>query len=150
MSRYEFNKKLIECLLALGTFTHAVTLNLKKFHYKYGVANNKWIAERTGKHVLNSLNREIFRHKYRKGQRSIGGVVALEQGEHGEMWHLHCAFAMPSNMKPEEFETVIKKVAHSLDWIKGAVHIQDVYSDGWLEYITKCGMEAVVEVSKAR
>lgn len=150
MIRKELERKWLEWLTTSDDYTHAVTFNLRKFHHKFGASNSIERAAATGRHFLSCLNRRLFGRRYRNGKSSISGIVTLEQGERGDMLHLHCALALPTNMSPEFFSDTIKRVALGLDWIQGAVDIREVYSNYWVKYITKHGSEAVVAISKAR
>ena len=150
MSQRKLDKAWLNWLIANGNYTHAVTFNLRKFHHKFRVQNNSERAADTGRHFLSCLNRQVFRRRYRNGKSALAGIVSVERGEQGGMLHVHCALASPSHMSPEAFAATVRRVALGLDWIQGVVDIREVYSNYWVTYITKCGYEAIVAISKAR
>jgi len=137
-------------LSSQAKFTHAFTFNLYGFHPVYRCPNSRELATQTGRRFLSHLARNLFGRRYRHGHRKLSGIVSLERGCKGDLWHLHGALECPTGFDPIDFEVALKLVVSQMDWALGNVDIRQYQSSGWLRYISKTGLDSVVALDLAR
>ena len=127
-----------------GSFTHAVTINLKKRHPLFGTWISDDIAFQTASRFVRHLGRFLLKRKYRYGHDNINAVVTLERGSQFGRWHLHMALEKPINCSPSVFCKAIESVSAKLDWVRGDLDIRPYQSAGWMSYMIKGGRDSLV------
>lgn len=112
-------------------FDHAVTLTFPNEPFDHIQ------AERVFGVFMRYLNERCYRRGFRSGKNRVK-VFAIQEGLQYKRNHYHCALQKPIHLSEDEFKKRIKKC-----WIKATkdchaiVDIQEYYSSGWLDYITK-------------
>ncbi len=112
-------------------FDYAVTLTFPKEPRDYIE------AERHFGVFMRYLNERCYRRKFRRGEQRVT-VLAIQEGMKHKRNHFHCALQRPSHLTDIEFKRRIHK-----SWTKvtfdplALMKIDEYYSLGWLNYITK-------------
>lgn len=128
----------------LGEFSVAVTINLKKRHPLHCIWISEDIAAQTAQRFVRHLGRYLLKRKYRYGHEKINAIVTLERGAEFRRWHIHLAIEKPKCCSTLEFTNAIRIVCNRLEWCREDIEIKDYWSSGWLDYITKDGMDSLV------
>jgi hypothetical protein len=123
----------------------AVTLTLKQ---TYLVATDRGThlkrltfedCQYIGNRFLARFNRLAYKHKFKRNNKQVKAIWAIENGGWKRRFHLHFAIGrLPkwhNNLQfIEQAITDIKKHVEELDTVKDIRHI---YSNGWNGYLTK-------------
>lgn len=130
----------IEFIARLATFTHGVTINLKKREPKNKVYFREEFAEDTFDWFVMRLNQRLFGRTYRKGHRKIVAIGCCERGD-CQRPHLHLAIACPADVESARLISEIRIVHSRMDWRIGEVDINSQIDIGWIEYMSKHGFD---------
>ncbi len=134
----------VDFLSSQGNFDFALTINLKKRHPKYLTYINPEIAQKTGVWFLKALNREIFKRGYRYGHSRVKSILCIEKGVLEQRTHLHIAIEKPSQISQQIFTEKIYLVYEKMDWRYGEIHVEPYFSNGWIYYLLKNGLDSIV------
>jgi hypothetical protein len=129
-----------EFIEGLATFTHGVTINLKKREPKNKVYFRDEFAENTFDWFVMRLNQRLFGRSYRKGFKKIAVIGCFERGD-CQRPHLHLAIACPEDVDSARLIGEIRTVHSRMEWRMGEVDINPQIDIGWIEYMSKHGFD---------
>lgn len=130
-----------EFLNGLGTFTDAITINLKTRHPIHHVWWRDDMAQSTANWFMDRLNKKIYGRSYSGGHKRIAVVIAYERGGITGRPHFHLAIERPSQLSKLKFHQLINDVFKRLDWKFGTIDICNYRSSKFLRYICKGDFE---------
>ena len=134
-----------EFAIKLGKHDWAVTLTLKQTYLvttDRGTYSKRLTFEdcqNIGNRFLARFNRLAYKHKFKRNNKQVKAIWAIENGGWKRRFHLHFAIGrLPKWHNNLQFIgqaiTDIKKHVEELDTVKDIRHI---YSKGWNGYLTK-------------
>jgi len=101
-------------------------------------------CEKTGVHLIRRIHKRIYRHGYnRKGFRTWSAAVLEGGGLHGRL-HIHIAIGIPSGYSGTGFRGLVAREIKACRDLAREVDIQPITSAGWIGYMAKHGLEALL------
>ena len=88
------------------------------------------------RHFMNLLNCSVYGNAYKRYQRRLGVVPVLENSLNNRL-HYHLVLERPAFIALNEFKEIIACSWGKTKFGYGEIDIQNIYSDGWIDYITK-------------
>lgn len=88
------------------------------------------------KHFMNFLNKKIYGNAFKRFQKRISVVPVLERSSEGRL-HFHLTLEKPQRIKQKDYEVMIVECWKKTKFGHRQIDIQNIYSDGWNDYITK-------------
>lgn len=93
-------------------------------------------ASQNFRHFMNLLNCSVYGNAYKRYQRRLGVVPVLENSLNNRL-HYHLVLERPAVIALNEFKEIIACCWEKTKFGYGEIDIQNIYSDGWIDYITK-------------
>jgi hypothetical protein len=131
-------------LASQGPFDFAVTVNLKKRHHIYQVNNSHELAEKSGYWLISRLNESVLKRKYRYKHEQLRTICSVERGLVEKRFHLHLALGTPAYISQCEFINKLIKLHKKMEWAHGDIYVTPYHSDGWINYISKEGLDSIL------
>ena len=102
------------------------------------------------RHFMNRLNQSFLKCSNRRYGNKLT-VLPIREGSKKTHTHYHCVIDNPYPERNDEFVDLIKKswgkTMLGLSKSKYSIDIQPMYSNGWIEYITKCSSKTDIKDS---
>ena len=87
---------------------------------------------------LKDLNKMIFKNAFVRYNKRLKVIAVLEGNQNvGERLHYHLAIERPDRFSFSEFKDMIVGCWKRTIWANEILDIQEMFSDGWLNYIAK-------------
>ena len=134
-------REIVPWLHNLATWTHAITLTLRRFTVNSKKPINQTIAVDTIHHYICLIDGGCYGHNTRRKGLYVPSVVTLDWGSYGDHPHVHLSFAKPYEMSFDEFASLIEKSAHKTNWVDDQIHVEAYKNEGWMNYIVDHGID---------
>ena len=113
-------------------------------------SSNKMSINQNFKHFINRLNQSFLKNSNRRYKQKLTVIPIVEESKHIKT-HIHCVIDNPYPERNEEFVDLIREswgnTLLGMSKSKYSIDIQPMYSDGWIEYITKCSSKSDIKDS---
>ena len=94
--------------------------------------------ERLLRRIHRKINREVFGVSAKRHKLKVFMLPAIEGGQStGKRQHIHLAIGVPSHYNQDRFVGWFKRVLNNEPWVYKQIHVEPMYGDLWLWYITK-------------
>ena len=117
-----------------GENTLGLTFSIKQ--NESGEWLDKIKAQQNFRHFMNLLNTSAFGNGFRRYNKRIAVLPALETSYSGRL-HYHAAIKSPRPDQQYWFEHEVRKLWLKTRWGYSEIHIHRSTDDGWVRYITK-------------
>ena len=102
------------------------------------------------RHFMSRLNQSFLKTSFRRYGNKLT-VIPIMEGNNKTHTHYHCVIDNPYPERNEEFVDLIREswgnTLLGMSKSKYSIDIQPMYSDGWIEYITKCSSKSDIKDS---
>ena len=102
------------------------------------------------RHFMSRLNQSFLKTSFRRYGNKLT-VIPIMEGNNKTHTHYHCVIDNPYPERNEEFVDLIREswgnTLLGMSKSKYSIDIQPMYSDGWIEYITKCSSKTDIKDS---
>ena len=88
------------------------------------------------RHFMNILNSSLYGNAFKRHKRCLGVVPVLENSLSNRL-HYHLILECPKVIPEDDFKKLIDSCWKKTKFGYGEIDIQNIYSDGWIDYITK-------------
>lgn len=137
MSKREIEREEIRRFLESLKFENALAITLTMKALSSGQVLDEISAGKNLKHVLNVINKKIYKNKYTRYKKRLKVFPVLEWSE-GAEFHYHLTIERPETISLNEFKKLFKETwigSHFGNLSNRFVEINDL--SGWNRYITK-------------
>ena len=102
------------------------------------------------RHFMNRLNQSFLKSSFRRYNKRLT-VIPIKEGSVKTHTHYHCVIDNPYPDRDKEFVQMVKdswgKTLLGFSKSKYSIDIQPMYSNGWIEYMTKCSSKTDIKDS---
>jgi hypothetical protein len=134
-------REIVPWLHNLATWTHAITLTLRRSSICAKKPITQTIAVDAIRHYISRIDVGCYGHNARRKGLYVPSVVTLDWGSYGEHPHVHLSFVRPNEMSFDDFTSLIEKSAHKTYWVDDQIHIKAYKNEGWMNYIADHGVD---------
>ena len=85
---------------------------------------------------MNVLNCSVYGNGYKRYQKRLGVVPVLENSANNRL-HYHLVLECPKVISEDDFKKLIENCWKKTKFGYGEIDVQNIYSGGWIDYITK-------------
>lgn len=93
-------------------------------------------ASQNFRHFMNILNCSVYGNAFKRYQKRLGVAPVLENSSSDRL-HYHLVLERPTFITLSEFNDLIVSSWGKTKFGYTQIDIQNIYSDGWIDYITK-------------
>ena len=93
-------------------------------------------ASQNFRHFMNILNSALYGNAFKRHQKRLGVVPILENSLNNRL-HYHLILECPKVISEDDFKKLIETCWKKTKFGYGQTDIQNIYSGGWVDYITK-------------
>ena len=139
--KYQIKNEILQFLHTIR-FENPTSITLTQKQLIYGYNGYKFYIDnirssQNTKHFLNRLNQKIFKNSYRRYGQRLKSFVVME-GNNSIRHHIHLVLDRPHRLTYEEFTYLIFDSWSKTKFGYHHIDVQQMYSDGWYEYLLKC------------
>ena len=113
-------------------------------------SNTKISHSQNFKQFMNRLNQSFLKSSFRRYNKRLT-VIPIKEGSVKTHTHYHCVIDNPYPDRNKEFVQLVKdswgKTLLGFSKSKYSIDIQPMYSNGWIEYMTKCSSKTDIKDS---
>ena len=93
-------------------------------------------ASQNFRHFMNILNSRLYGNAFKRHQKRLGVVPILENSLNNRL-HYHLILECPKVISNDDFKQLIEICWKKTKFGYGQTDVQNIYSGGWVDYITK-------------
>ena len=134
--KYRIKNEILQFLHSIR-FENPTSITLTQKQHINGFPIDNIRSSQNTKHFLNRLNQKIFKNSYRRYGQRLKSFVVME-GNKSIRHHIHLILDRPHRLTYEEFTYLISDSWSKTKFGYQHIDIQQMYSDGWYEYLLKC------------
>lgn len=136
-------REITNYLSTFGELTHAITISLKPLYLRSHTWE-RYEYEKATAVFTRMLNSCLFGKKFNRRKKALAMIASFETKYGFENPHLHIAIGCPADLTHQEFESLINKTKRKIRLFDQQLHIQPYHSKGWIDYLSKEGMDSLI------